>query len=231
MNHKSPTPNLDPSPDCTAFEAVVQRVLDGEFAHDRLGDRHVQSCPACRDLLKATVAFAAFPTPVPKPSVGLNQRVLLTVLHDRRQRRQRRQRRLLVGGSALAMAACLFISLGVYFTQTGSKPTPEIVEVAPMPPTLNALRVTDQVAEAGSAITAMTRRATEQAMRPTRALFPVDPMAVPQIDLPTTMEPATESLAALPSAAKSGLEPITDGTRRAVNLFLRDVGFSPKLKS
>ena len=228
MNHKSPPPNLDPSPDCTAFEAVVQRVLDGELAHDRLRDRHAQTCPACRDLLTATAAFALFPTPVPKPSVGLNQRVLLTVLHDRRQRRQRR---LLVGGSALTMAACLFISIGVYVTQTGSKPTPEIVEVVPTPTTLNAPRVTDQVAEAGSVLTAMTRRATEQAMRPTRSLFPVDPMAVPQIDLPSTMDPATESLAALSSAAKSGLEPITDSTRRAVNLFLRDVGFSPKLKS
>ena len=228
MNHKSPTPNLDPSPDCTAFEAVVQRVLDGELAHDRLRDRHPQTCPACRDLVKATVAFTLFPNPVPKPSVGLNQRVLLTVLLDRRQRQQRR---LLVGGSALAMAACLFISLGVYFTQAGSKPTPEIVEVAPLPLTLNTPRVTDQVAEAGSALTAMTLRATEQAMRPTRALFPVDPTTVPQIDLPTTMEPATESIAALPSAAKSGLEPITGSTRRAVNLFLRDVGFSPKLKS
>ena len=228
MNHEPPTPNLDPSPDCTAFEAVVQRVLDGELSREQLGDRHPQTCPACRNLLKATAAFAAFPTPVPKPSVGLNQRVLLTVLHDRRQRQQRR---LVVGGSALAMAACLFISLGVYFTQAGSKPTPEIVEVAPKPPAIHTPRVTDQVAEAGSVLTAMTRRATEQAMRPTRSLFPVDPMAVPQIDLPTTMDPATESLAALPSAAKSGLEPITDGTRRAVNLFLRDVGFSPKLKS
>lgn len=228
MNHKSPTPNLDPSPDCTAFEAVVQRILDGELAREQLGDRHPQTCPACRALLTATVAFAAFPTPVPKPSAGSNRQVLLMVLHDRRQRRQRR---LLVGGSALAMAACLFISVGIYFTQTGSKPTPEVVEVVPMPPTLNTPRVSDQVAEAGSALTAMTYRATEQAMRPTRALFPLDPMAVPQIDLPTTMEPATESLAALPSAAKSGLEPITDSTRRAVNLFLRDVGFSPKLKS
>ncbi len=228
MNHESHTPNLDPSPDCTAFEAVVQRVLDGELSHDRLGGRHPQTCPACRDLLKATAAFTAFPTPVPTPSVGSNQRVLLTVLNDRRQRRQRR---LFVGGAALTMAACLFISLGVYFTQAGSKPAPEIVEVAPKPPAINTPRVTDQVAEAGSALTAMTRRATEQAMRPTRSLFPVDPMAVPQIDLPATLEPATESLAALPSAAKSGLEPITDSTRRAVNLFLRDVGFSPKLKS
>ena len=228
MNHEPPTPNLDPSPDCTAFEAVVQRVLDGELSREQLGERHPQTCSACRDLLKATAAFTVFPTPVPKPSAGLNRRVLQTVLHDRRQRRQRR---LLVGGSALAMAACLFISLGVYFTQTGSKPTPEIVEVAPKPPAINTPRVTDQVAEAGSALTAMTRRATEQAMRPTRSLFPIDPTTVPQIDLPATMDPATESLAALPSAAKSGLEPITDGTRRAVNLFLRDVGFSPKLKS
>ena len=228
MKHKSLTPNLDPAPECTAFEAVVQRVLDGELSHDRLGDRHSQTCSACRDLLKATAAFAAFPTPVPTPSVGLNRRVLLTVIHDRRQRRQRR---LFVGGSALAMAACLFISLGIDFIPSGSTPTPELVEVTPKPPAVNTPRVSDQVAEASSALTALTRRATEQAMRPTRSLFPVDPMAVPQIDLPVTLEPATESLVALPSAAKSGLEPITDGTRRAVNLFLRDVGFSPKLKS
>ena len=44
------------------------------------------------------------------------------------------------------------------------------------------------------------------------------------------VEPATESLAGMPEAARSGIEPVADKTRRAVNLFLRDVGLGSPAK-
>ena len=53
---------------------------------------------------------------------------------------------------------------------------------------------------------------------------------MPQARALPGIEPAAESLAGMPEAARSGIEPVADKTRRAVNLFLRDVGLGPPAK-
>jgi hypothetical protein len=87
--------------------------------------------------------------------------------------------------------------------------------------------VADRIADAGSALAAMTRKASDQALSPTRTLKPAgETVTFAPADLPPGVEPAAESLTAMPEAARSGLEPVTSGARRAVNLFLRDTGFA-----
>jgi hypothetical protein len=91
--------------------------------------------------------------------------------------------------------------------------------------------VSDQFAEAGSAVVAITLRARDQTVNPTRTLFPPpEVVAVPTTGALPGIEPAAESLVGMPEAARSGLEPVTDKTRRAVNLFLRDVGLGPSAR-
>jgi hypothetical protein len=53
------------------------------------------------------------------------------------------------------------------------------------------------------------------------------PLSVPGVP---GVDPASESLAGMPEAARSGIEPVADKTRRAVNLFLRDMGVGPPAK-
>jgi hypothetical protein len=91
--------------------------------------------------------------------------------------------------------------------------------------------VSDRFAEAGSALVAITNRAREQTVNPTRTLFPPpEAVTVPTARAVPGIEPAAESLAGMPEAARSGIEPVADKTRRAVNLFLRDVGLGESAK-
>jgi hypothetical protein len=75
----------------------------------------------------------------------------------------------------------------------------------------------------------MTRKAAQPVTAPTRLLPPVETVSLTVSSSPG-IEPATDALSAMPSAAKSGLEPVTSATRRAVTLFLRDFGINPSGK-
>jgi hypothetical protein len=104
-------------------------------------------------------------------------------------------------------------------TEVPAPPLPDTKSFAHRDPPAETIR--GQIGEAGSAVVSLTRKATDDTLSPARNLFAAPAPRVspkqPAIDLP-------DPLAEMPEAAKAGLEPLADTAKRAVNLFLRDVG-------
>jgi hypothetical protein len=143
--------------------------------------------------------------------------VVIAALRERRNRAYRRV------GAGLAVAAGLVAA--VVLARPSAEPTlasdgPELVQVQP------PVRVEAQLADAGAALVALTRRATDETVGSARSLVPTfGPPAFPPTVPPET-ESAVEVLAEMPQAAQAGFEPVTNSARRAVALFLRDTGLS-----
>ena len=224
-------PDDTASPACAAFEAVVQAVLDRERPTAALADEHTAECAACRELAASARLFLAADLRfVPDPPRDLTDRILAGAAWDTRVHRKRK---LAVGVMAAALAASV-LAAGVYLTarvDADREPPPVAVEPTPTPVSEPPVRVADQLADAGSALAAITSRVTDQAVTPTRSLLPTPEMiSIPTDVLPPMPEPVADSLAAMPEAAGAGLEPVAATTRRAVNLFFRDFGMSPPAK-
>lgn len=226
------TPNAPTN--CAAFEELVQRVLDRELPLATLDTPHSATCPECRDLASAARLLAGVSVSVTKfaPPVELADRVTDAVRGDYLTRRRWR-----VAGRAVAAAAlAASVLIGAALIVQPTEPL-EVVEAPPRqlpnPVPVPAPRVADRFADAGSALASITRKATDQTVAPTRQLFPTP--AAPFSPMPEIpgVEPAAESLASVPSAAKAGFEPLATTTRRAMNLFMRDTGLAtaPKPKS
>lgn len=212
--------------DCAAFESVVNAVLDRELGPDALDGDHPAACPDCRALAAAARLLLGAPVVRPHAAPGLTEQIVAVVVRDRRARRRRR----VVG---LALAASLLLGAGAVLLQPPAAGPREVVHVPPdlpVAPEAPPPRVSDQFAEAGSAVMAITRRARDRTVNPTRTLIPPPESVTVPTALPG-IEPAAESLAGMPDGVRSGIEPVTDKTRRAVNLFLRDVGIGTPPKS
>ncbi|OWK38675.1 hypothetical protein [Fimbriiglobus ruber] len=243
-----PDTSADPSADCAAFELAVQRVFDGDAGFDTLATTHPTECPSCRALAASAAVFhAVLPglTRQPSPPTGLAARIVTAALRDRRKRRLQRMAGRV---GALALAAAVLVAGAVFLFGGPTGGHPDVAQQLPQPnlpsPTPDSApapravasnaapppRVADQVAEAGSALAALTREATDRAIAPTRNLLPsTDTLALPESDV-AVVEPAVESLSGVSEAARVGFEPMTNTTRRAVNLFLRDVGLNTPAK-
>jgi hypothetical protein len=225
------TPRPDDLPErsagCTAFEAVVNAVLDRELGPDALDGDHPAGCTECRALAAAARQLLGTTFTQPAPPSDFAERVVAAAVRDRRARRRLR----LVGA---ALAASVLAGIAMYLLRPTPVETREFVEVPPAPrvvPEAPPPRVSDRFAEAGSALVAITNRAREQTLNPTRTLLPSpEAVVVPKAGAVPGIEPVAESLAGMPEAARSGIEPVADKSRRAVNLFLRDVGLGNNAK-
>jgi hypothetical protein len=218
-----------PPTDCALFEAQVQRVLDRELDAAALDDPHAAACADCRSLAAAAKVLAAYKPPPPPAPVELASRLTDAAVWDFGSRRRRR----VVGRAAgAALAASVLVGGFLFF-----RPTPAAIEVVEVPPRVSPTpteapppRVADKFADAGQALAALTRKATDQTITPTRQLLPpAEAMTFSTGDVPG-VEPAAESLAGVSGAARSGLEPMANTTKRALNLFLRDVGIAAPQK-
>jgi hypothetical protein len=215
--------------DCAAFVSRVHAVLDRELGLDALDDDHLTGCRECRELATAARTLFALPYSNFTSSTGLTERITIAVQRDYFKRRARRR----LGVFAIVASLLAGLMSLYYWSRTpetlevvNTPSTPAVVSDAPPP------RMTDQFAEAGSAVVSITLRARERTVTPTRTFIPSpETLAIPTTGSLPGMTPATESLAGMPEAARSGIEPITDKTRRAVNLFLRDVGIGSTPKS
>ena len=81
------------------------------------------------------------------------------------------------------------------------------------------------MAEAGSAVAALTTRTADETVAKTKVLMPVmtDP-SLAALDLdPSPLDPSARSLRDAGEGVTAGLEPVTDSARRAVGLFLREL--------
>ena len=220
-----PEPNIVAlPPDCLAFEQTVQSVLDGDLAEDRLVDAHSLVCPRCQAQARSVeILLTALRQPARPKSPTLNQRLVHSLMRESRRRRRRPQllRAYLVLGSVSAIVTSIWL-LGRGTEGNTTTLKQEIVQKAPAPAPRSS--VSDPVREAGETVARITGRVAEEGRQTSQALVasPVSTMLTP-VEVGVRMDPATESLQHVPASAKAGFEPVTNTTRRAVNLFLRDV--------
>jgi hypothetical protein len=163
---------------------------------------------------------------VPEPPADLRERVVTRVLADHRTRR----RRWLAVAVGAAAAVLLVAALGVRYWPRPVEETPRSPEdqrpfvQVPMPePVPPPLR--ESVAEASSAVVNLTWRTADEAVGPTRMLWPaVTPPALdPPEALAQPLEPPARSLREAGQSVSSGLEPVANSARRAVGMFLREL--------
>lgn len=228
---------FQPDPVPPACEPTIERlqtVLDGDLAADVLdADPHAAVCVPCRDRIRAArlvLTALAEPTEPFCAPVGLTDAILAGVRADRR--RVVRQRAFFAVGG-LAAAAAVVVAVWWF----GGKPAdpagqPEVVETRPTPPAPavvpepRPIRINDEIAKAGGALRDSTRTFTEPAASGPKVLasFTNALSRLPGPPAPADLEPARRSLADLPVAARSGLEPVTDSAQKAFHRLLKDVG-------
>ena len=208
------TETSDILPTCPLFEAVVQRVLDGALPIAALTDPHAEGCPPCRETAAAVrVLLAALKSPTPiVPPAHFAERVVPVVVADRRRRAEFRR-------SVRIAVASLAASILVAFLTTDFRPVSQptafrsvepVPQNQPTPPS-----VTKSFADAGSAVFSLTRRAADESLSPARNLFA-------GLDVPRPTP--TPVHADIKPTSSSPVEPITNTAKRALNLFIRDIG-------
>jgi hypothetical protein len=224
--------NLYRGPDSDAPDAVppgcrpavdrLQAFLDDRRSpNELLADPHVAGCADCRDRVRAAgvvldlLSFALDAVTVP---AGFADAVSADLLADRRRRLRFAARA--VGG--LAVAACLAVAFGVWWNQSApdvvknETPHPRTEPERAPPP-----RLGDQFAEAGDAIRSLTAKAADPPMPTPNGFGPL--AGVFTAPPPMPLEPAAQSLSALPDAARASLEPVTGPAYRAFSRLLEDV--------
>lgn len=155
------------------------------------------------------------------PPVGFAGRVTATVLA-----RPRWPKWATAAGAAVGLVLAAGVGYAVWPKAEPPAPVqPVVVTPAPEQP---PPKIGDTLSEAGEALAKITRDTTDKATPPPALFAPVEAVKLPPAKATTPdVQPAADTLASVPGAAKSGLEPVTGSTRRAINLFLRDTGLKP----
>jgi len=229
--HDPSSPDPVP-PGCRATVTRIHAILDGTAPPSPLvADPHTTVCGACRERARAArvlmSALAGMDDTIPMPA-GLTNSILAGVRADRRSRTRRRAAAL-VGSLAAAIALIVWaLPRG-----PGPVPPPEVAVIVPPQPvalapteTAPPIRVADELEKAGGAIWASSRTLTDPADGATQVLALVPgTLRPPPVSPPVVAaEPITSSLAELPEAARTGLEPVTGSAQKAFARLLRDVG-------
>ena len=190
---------------CDLALTVLQRRLDGEFAHTTPEvDAHLASCATCHSRFAAAELFLhAYP---PRPRAGFVDRITVAVRRDARNREVTRW-----AAVSVAIAAAILIALRLAWPHAPAD-LPPIVK-APSGPS-----VEDRIAQARTTVVAWRDAATQKVKVPSDW-----PAMTPNKDLATAFEPAKATFADASKGLASGIEPITDSAKRAMNLFRRDL--------
>lgn len=218
-------PEPDPTPPaCEPTVARLQRVLDGDLPGAALdADPHAQACATCRGRVRAaTLMLAVYPARRPPATVPsrLTDAILAGVRADRRRRVMRRW----VGAAAGLAAAVGLVAWSPWMLAD----RPAVVERPPVlepEPGRPPVRLGAELAKAGDALKESSR-AWAEPVTATPKLFAAitGSVATPAVAATPEVEPVRQSLAELPDAARTGLEPVTGSAKKAWNRLLRDVG-------
>ena len=197
---------------CDRFANLVQAALDRDRPLSDLDTDHVIQCEACRDLAAAARMLSANLEPLSSIAVPADfiERIVPVVAAERS--RERLLRRGVMAGLASLAATVMAVFFGI---PRGQDPAVAIQEPASSalikpPPVEHSLR------EAGLAFANLTKRTAQESIAPARNLLKTidwddEPTAAPQ--LPKESASPVETVA-----------PITNTARRAIDLFIRDVG-------
>ncbi len=195
---------------CEHCDQWLQEVLDGAEPDTPLVE-HLVACPVCRDLYESALALrkGIADMPRPEPTAGLTDRVVTSVLFDRKQRQRQRQTWSRVAGLAASMLVALFVS------EYRSQPASKTEKTVPTPPEVSvSLRKT--VLDAGSAVVERARRQVGETIDSTLRL-------VQPLDSEPTPEPLVGPLQEASQGVTASLEPMTGSARRAFALLVRDL--------
>jgi hypothetical protein len=202
---------------CTEYVLSLQNQLDGIAGDATEAEHHLHDCPSCRELHRSAQRLLAgiHADTVPVSRSDLSLTISRRVLADMRRRRW--QNRLVVSAAAAVVLIALFTGWSHF--RTGPAMPPVAVDQT-RPPSLR-----QSVEQAGYAVAAMTKRATDETLDQSRFFM--------QVALPTRhtlvedepivlREPPLEPLRAVQHGVSDGFEPVTTSARRAVNLFWKE---------
>jgi hypothetical protein len=210
---------------CLDCQHWLQQWLDGvRPSRGTALDEHLAECAACRGLFAAAqrLETGLGQLSLPTPPAGLSERIVLRVLAQRRSRRRRQLTTL----CAVAASLLLVVLAASLWVQHQSKvvvvvaPPPPQPEILPRPPA----SLEENVAEATTAMAALTRRTADATVAQGRLLLPV--ISMPSADqdvLSQALEPPVQSVRQAGQGVTTSLEPVTTSARRAVAMFLRDL--------
>jgi len=204
---------------CHEFHHLLQRRLDGELVADSPALAvHLEACGECRALDAAARRFEAGMRLVRHPVVtaDLTDRIVGRLLA--RHRTDRRRRLVVQVGFALAASLLLAVLLGVWANRRGKEEAPLLApqiahDLSPPAAPAGASSLRESMTE----VAQLTIRRADETVR---NLLP-DPRPNDAASSPLTASVA--SLREAGSSVSSGLEPVTDSAKRALNLFLREI--------
>ncbi len=235
-------PELLP-PECHATDRLIQRALDGETPLCELeADPHAAVCRACQQRTRAARAFAVvFATPSAPVAVpaDFTDRVVNALQHDRRSDVWRKAAR--TTGKAITCAALAAAVVIAAFVMRPTPPRhgtpdklPELAkqagpELAPARHSVPAtIRLGDEFAKVEQKFLEVPRPLAESGAAAPKLLAALGSALklpeAPNHPMPDILAPARRSLAELPVAAQSGLEPVTGTAEKAFKRFLSDMG-------
>jgi predicted anti-sigma-YlaC factor YlaD len=207
----------------------LQRRLDGPSPGERQAlDRHLAICPHCREWHHAaqllTEGVEALPPVVPPP--GLTDRIVASVLAERRVRFLRRRWSL-----TAAAAACLFItpvavSLLGLLADRGAGLAPVALQKPSVPAAPSLER---SMAEAGAAVSELTDRIAGQTRKQAQLLLTAAtpreiPAALPDLGaLQAPLDPAARSLWQAGEGVSAGVETVAGSARRAAAYLVQEL--------
>jgi predicted anti-sigma-YlaC factor YlaD len=236
---------------CTECQERLQALLDGEAHRPAEVEAHLAGCAECRGLdtaarrLQGALRLA---TP-PAPPADLRQRITLAVCSD--QRGRRRLRRGVFLAAACGVAASLLVGLAglpagsgrpshvaqawtavrefffgpTYLDLTDIDLAPDaVVEVVPERETQAGASLSENMAEATSAVASLARRTADETVSNGQLLVPPVTLPMPdQQSVASPLDPPAESLRQAGRGVAVGLEPVTSSVGRALDLFRRDI--------
>lgn len=209
--------------DCDTFAEIVQAVLDGDRPRSALDTDHAATCDDCRAIADSAksleVGIAALARTIPPRDFVAD--VIPVVLAERR-----RERFMHRAAATAALAASVLAAVALWYPTRPNDRAVTHRDPAPEPNLVKPPAIEGSLREAGTAFVSLTKRTAIETLTPARNLLAGIELsdAIPEVDPP---RPDTPPVA-------SPIAPIANTARRAINLFIRDVGGlapSPQRKS
>jgi len=218
--------------DCARSMDRLQRMLDGELPVSASDvDPHAASCRECRERIAAArvlLGELASRVYLILPA-QLTESIVATVWEDRSSRIRRRTLTV-VGASIIAVAASILfviwldrpgVPLGNAMAVGNGE---EVASALPLAPEPRPARLSEELARVEQAVVESSRPIAEHVANASGILeLFKGPLTLPVGPSPG-FAPTRDALAELPNAARTGFEPVTSTTQKAVARLIREVG-------